>query len=205
MIIDIIGDIDIDTGDRRKLLEDIEHIPASMVRGDQLINHNTGVYFHRVPVNPFTDGCSLAYDIAEKMGCYKIDVINNHIYDNVESEAHLNTLISTQPMWELLEHQEIVQELAHINNHYDLVQKLKPTSIKELAMVLAMIRPGKRHLVAKCHSQGFAALEPEIWKNDNDGYTFKKSHAISLAMSIQVQLNLLIETLATHTNNTCFV
>lgn len=199
MIIDLIGDIDIDTGDRTSLLEGVQNIPASMLRGDQFINHNTGVYFHNVPVNPFGGSCSLGYDVAERMGCYKIDIINNHIYDDVQNETHLNQLVETPPMWDLLDYPEIVKELAHINNHYELVKDLKPRSIKQLAMLLAMIRPGKRHLVKKCQQYGWDSLEPEIWQNSGDRYTFKKSHAISLSMSIQVQLNLLIESTVSET------
>lgn len=194
-----IGDIDIDTGDRKKLLNNIKHVPATIIKSGKFSNHNTGVYFHQVPQNPFTSSCSLSYDVAEEKGCYKIDVLNNHIYDDVRNETHLNNLISTTPLWDLLEHYEVVSQLAHINNHFDLVKSLKPTSIKELAMLLAMIRPGKRHLVRKCENYGWGSLEPEIWEPDpKQNYSFKKSHAISLAVAIQVQLNLLVEKTVEH-------
>ena len=189
-----LGDIDIDTGDRKKLLDSIPHVPASVIRGGKFTSHNTGVYFHQVPTHPFLETCSLGYDVAEKMGCYKIDLLNNHIYDEVKNEQHLNQLIGTPPMWSLLCHQEVVSQLAHINNHFELVNKLKPKSTRELAMVLAMIRPGKRHLVRQCETQGWNSLEPEIWESDStQTYSFKKSHAVSLSVAIQVQLNLLVE------------
>jgi hypothetical protein len=189
-----IGDIDIDTGDRKKLLDSVKYVPASIVKSGKFTNHNSGVYFHDVPKNPFTQSCSISYDLAEKKGCYKIDVLNNHVYDDVKNENHLNNLISTPPMWDLLNHEEVVSQLVHINNHYELVKNLKPKNIKELAMLLAIIRPGKRHLASKCQNYGWASLEPEIWeKDEKQHYSFKKSHAISLAMTIQIQLNLLVE------------
>ena len=190
-----LGDIDIDTSNRHILLQDLHHVPAVINRQGELIRHNTGVYFHAVPVNPFSSYCSVTYTQAEQMGCYKIDVLNNSIYDKVRDENHLQQLMRTPPIWNLLEHDEVVKELAHINNHYDLVRRLKPTHVTELACVLALIRPGKRYLVRKCEQEGFASIQPEIWHQDSTGYTFKKSHAISLAWTIVIQLNLLIEQL----------
>jgi len=189
------GDIDIDTSDRQKLLHLLPHVSASILRQGELIKHNTGVYFHEVPVNPFKQMCSLNYTQAETQGCYKIDVLNNSIYEHVQDDAHLQRLMQTPPMWDLLQHEEVVKELAHINNHYDLVARLKPQSVMDLACVLALIRPGKRHLVHKCELSGFQSIQPEIWQPDAHGYTFKKSHSISLSWTIVIQLNLLIEQL----------
>lgn len=194
--LNLLGDIDIDTGDRNQLLSVLEHIPATVDRNGKFTKHNTGVYFHQVPTDPFSNWCSLHYETAQEHGCYKIDVLNNHVYSKIRDENHLNHLLETPPLWELLQHQEIVQELVHIHQHYDLVQQLKPQSVPQLAMVLAMIRPGKRHLVRKCVQQGYDSIAEEIWSQDNRGYTFKKSHAISLAMVIVLQLNLLIETIS---------
>lgn len=192
-----LGDIDIDTADRKKLLAVVAHIPASLRKQERYSLHNSGVYFHQTPVHPFLGCCTLPYEEAEKQNCYKIDILNNSIYDGVRNEAHLTELISAPTMWELLEHEEVVTQLAHINNHFALVKKLKPRRTVELAMLLALIRPGKRHLVNKCQSQGWHSLEPEIWTPDpNQNYSFKKSHAISLAVAIQVQLNLLVELIA---------
>lgn len=190
-----LGDIDIDTNDRNKLLHSLTHVPASVQRNGKWSKHNTGVYFHQVPTNPFKKWCSIPYDSAEQMGCYKIDLLNNSIYNNVRDENHLNHLLETPPMWELLQHQEVVSQLAHINQHWDLVRTLKPSSVMQLAMVLAMIRPGKRHLVKLCAQKGWHSIQDEIWTMDSSGYTFKKSHAVSLAMTIVLQLNLLVETI----------
>lgn len=60
----------------------------------------------------------------------------------------------------------------------------------QLAMVLALIRPGKRHLIGFDWPQ----VEADIWTNtDNDDYTFKKAHAVSYAHVVVVQMNLLLE------------
>lgn len=191
----LLGDIDIDTSDRNSLLADLDHVPASVERNGKWSKHNTGVYFHQVPTNPFKKWCSIPYNQAENMGCYKIDLLNNSIYNHVRDENHLNHLLETPPMWDLLSHREIVSELAHINQHFDLVSRLRPRSVLQLAMVLALIRPGKRHLVSRCEREGWHSIANEIWTPDRDGYTFKKSHSISLATTIVLQLNLLVETI----------
>jgi hypothetical protein len=190
-----LGDIDIDTPDRNKLLNMLVHVPARVTVRGKSTKHNTGVYFHQVPQDPFTKWCSLPYDQAEQIGCYKIDLLNNHVYAGVKDTVHLQQLMQTPPMWQLLEHEEFVQNLVHINQHVDLVKKLKPQSVHQLAIVLALIRPGKRHLVSKCSQQGWQSVEPEIWQTTADAYSFKKSHAISLAWTIVVQINLLVEQL----------
>ena len=191
-----LGDIDIDTGDRHRLLMNLVHVPATVQRNGTAAKHNTGVYFHNVPQDPFQQWCSVNYQAAEHMGCYKIDLLNNSVYQSVRDENHLQRLMETPPMWELLDHAEVVSELAHIGQHFDLVSRLKPRSILELAMLLALIRPGKRHLIHKCETQGWQSIEREIWTVDaNQAFSFKKSHSLAYAHTIVIQLNLLIDTL----------
>jgi DNA polymerase III alpha subunit len=78
-----------------------------------------------------------------------------------------------------------------LHGHFNVVKQMKPTSIEELAMTLAIIRPGKRHLIGRTWDQ----LRKEIWEKSNEGYQFKKSHAFAYALAIVVQLNLLVEEL----------
>ena len=47
-------DIDIDFADRQQALEVFKHVPAKLKQR----KHNTGVYFHRVPSNPFSGICT---------------------------------------------------------------------------------------------------------------------------------------------------
>jgi hypothetical protein len=67
---------------------------------------------------------------------------------------------------------------------------MKPTSISQLAAVLAMIRPAKRHLIGK----DWDTVMQEVWtKPDGDEYFFKKSHATAYAVAVVVQMNLICE------------
>jgi DNA polymerase III alpha subunit len=189
------GDIDIDLADRESALVGLSHVRASIIRDGKIVKHNTGVYFHEVPVDPVTGLCSISYDHAENFGCFKIDLLNVGVYDDVKDEMHLIDLMCRKLDWRVFEEANFVSGLFHLSNHADLTARLKPRSVEELAMVLALIRPGKRHLQNRCIQQGFGSIRNEIWLNGDDGYVFRKSHAISYAFLVVVHANLLIEEL----------
>jgi DNA polymerase III alpha subunit len=182
-------DIDIDFFDRTLILDKIPHHVAMRIQKDTEVKHNTGVYFTDIPHNPFTNLATIDYESAENRGYFKIDFLNVSIYENVRDEEHLISLLKDSD-WSLLEYQEIVDQLFHINGHFDIVKKLKPKSIEQLAAVLAIIRPAKKYLV----DSDWNTIESEVWKKpEDDSYFFKKSHAIAYAHAIVVQLNLLVE------------
>lgn len=183
-------DIDIDFPDRKKILDIIKHIPARLEDGKK---HNTGVYCHEIPYNPLTDTASLDYKLAEERGYFKIDFLNVGAYAGVRNEAHIIELLDNEPLWDLLYEKDVCDQLFHINGYHNLLKELKPESIIELAMVLAMIRPGKKHLIPICKENGFQAINNEIWTKTEDAYFFKKAHAVSYASVIVVQLNLICE------------
>ena len=183
-------DIDIDFPDRRRVLDIIQHIPARLEDGKK---HNTGVYCHSIPYNPITDTASIDYKSAEARGYFKIDFLNVSAYVGVKDESHLIELLNTEPLWDLLYEKDVCDQLFHVNGYHNLLSELKPKSILELATVLAMIRPGKKHLIPVCKEKGFKSIDDEIWTKTEDAYFFKKAHAVSDASVIVVQLNLLCE------------
>ena len=182
-------DIDIDFFDRNKILDIIPHHIAMRIQKGEEVKHNTGVYFTSIPHNPFTNLATIDYEEAEKRGYFKIDFLNVSMYEGVRDEEHLVSLLK-EPNWDLLTYQEIVDQLFHINGHFNIVNKLKPQSIEQLAAVLAIIRPAKRYLI-DCD---WNKINEEVWiKPDNNEYYFKKSHAVAYAHAIVVQLNALCE------------
>jgi hypothetical protein len=187
------GDIDIDFADRNAALALVSHIPASILRDSKLEKHNTGVYFHGVPIDPITDLSSIDYREADQRGWYKIDLLNVGVYEKVKSEQHLIQLMETELNWELLTYPEFNSKLIHLGNYANLVAELKPASVTDIAMILALIRPGKKHLIQECKDYGFSKIEDRIWIPTADGYYFKKAHAISYAMLVYVNANLLVE------------
>jgi hypothetical protein len=186
-------DIDIDFLDRNEILSKISYISASRKEKDQLVKHNTGIYMHEVPFDCLKNISSISYDQAEKLNYFKIDFLNVGIYKGVRDERHLETLMNTEPLWDLLEQDEFVNLLFHVNGHADILRIMKPKSIEQLAAVLAVIRPAKRYLIGKDWNY---VLE-EVWKKPADGeYYWKKSHAFAYAFAVIVQMNLICEQLS---------
>ena len=183
-------DIDIDFADRTKVLEIIKNIPASMEANGVSKKHNTGVYCHSIPYNPLTGMSTIEYKEAESRGYFKIDFLNVGIYNGVKNEEHLIQLMNTEPLWDLLEQDDFVNLLFHVNGHGSILREMKPRTIEQLAAVLAVIRPAKRYLIGK----DWEIVTKEVWvKPESDEYFFKKAHAVAYAHAIVVQMNLICE------------
>jgi DNA polymerase III alpha subunit len=183
-------DIDIDFVDRDEALKHFKHIRASRVDDGKMVKHNSGVYLHQVPLNALENICAIPYEEADDQGFFKIDFLNVGIYKGVKNEDHLNQLMNTEPLWDLLEQDDFVNLLFHVNGHGGILRQMKPKSIEQLAAVLAMIRPAKRYLIG----MNWEDVMKEVWiKPANDDYYFKKSHATAYAVAIVVQMNLICE------------
>ena len=181
-------DVDIDFFDRDETLKLFKHTPASIIKNDKTEKHKTGVYFHAIPINPVTKNASLDYKKAEDRGYFKIDMLNVNIYKNVKSEQELVELMIQEPDWDMLKDPKVVDQLFHLNGHFNIVSKLEPKNIEQLAAVLAIIRPAKRGLMYKV----LTYILKEVWIKPTDGsYFFKKSHAVAYAQAIVVQMNLM--------------
>lgn len=183
-------DIDLDFADRDKILSKLQHRVALLSNGKK---HNTGVYVTEIPHNPFSEIATIDHKTAEDRGYFKIDFLNVGIYKDVRDEEHLQQLMEKEPLWELLQHDEFVNQLFHLNGHGTVTRQHCPTSVEQLAAVLAMIRPAKRYLIGK----DWTTIMKEVWTKPTNGeYYFKKSHAFSYAMAVVVHMNLLCEQLS---------
>ena len=184
------SDIDIDFADREQVLDLLDVTPASIIKDNKLLRHNTGVYATDIPVDPFSGSASLDYNVAEDRGYMKLDLLNVHVYKQVRDETHLVELMR-DPDWTKLYDPTICQQLIHVNNHYDTLLKMpEPVdTIARLAMFLAVIRPAKRHLIGRTWKE----VSTTIWDKVEGEYAFKKSHAVAYAQLVVVNLNLLCE------------
>ena len=184
-------DVDIDFFDRDGVLKLFKHTPATIIKEDKTEKHKTGVYFHAVPEHPVTGHSSLDYKKAEDRGYFKIDCLNVSIYKNIKSEQELVEMMIQEPDWDMLKDATVVDQLFHLNGHFNIVNKLEPKTIEQLAAVLAIIRPAKRGLMYK----DWVDIMKEVWVKPTDGsYFFKKSHAVAYAQAIVVQMNLIAKT-----------
>ena len=184
------SDIDIDLGDRDKLLAVIKHIPASMRNVKPPRKHPTGVYITDIPYDPVNDMAALHYQDAENRGYFKLDLLNVHVYEQVKNEEHLVELMA-EPDWSMLNSKSTVEKLIHLGNSYDLIKRMPEpiNSIPRLAMFLAAMRPAKRHLIGR----PWRIINDTVWDKDHTGYSFKRSHAVAYAQLVVVHMNLLKE------------
>ena len=180
-------DIDIDFADRNTILNKLKHRVAKLDTGKK---HNTGVYATEIPHNPIDNLSTIEHKTAEERGYFKLDFLNVSIYKDIRNEQHLTELINKEPLWELLEHEDFSKDVFHLNNHDDVLRTLRPRNVEQLAAVLAIIRPAKRHLL----NETWETIMKEVWIKPTDGsYYFKKAHAISYAMACVVHMNLICE------------
>jgi hypothetical protein len=184
------ADVDIDVGDRDKVLNLIKHIPASMRNVTPIRKHSSGVYVTDIPYDPVYDMATIDYAEAEQRGYFKLDLLNVHVYNLIKDEEHLLRMMQ-EPDWSMLKKRSIVLELIHLGNQADSVSRMPEPidSIPRLAMFLAAIRPAKRHLLGKSWKE----INETVWDKDQTGYSFKKSHALAYAQLVVVHMNLLKE------------
>jgi DNA polymerase III alpha subunit len=183
-------DIDIDFPDRQKALDLVKHVVASRIENDTLVKHNTGIYLHAVPIDARKNLSAIPYDQAEEFDFFKIDFLNVSMYKGIKNQQHLEELMNQEPLWDLLQDNEFTSLLFHVNGHGNILKIMKPTSVEQLAAVLAIIRPAKKYLLGKDWDEVLS----EVWKKpDNNEYYFKKSHATAYAVAIIVQMNLICE------------
>ena len=184
-------DIDIDFADRQKILDVMPHTRATIWDDKGIKPHNTGVYFTDVPRIPGTDQSAFDHKVADELGYFKLDLLNVNIYSQVKSRQHLQELFEQEPPWHKLQDRTFVDQLFHLNGHFDVVEKLQPVTLEQLAACLAIIRPAKRYLLVK----NWTTINNEVWTKPTDGqYFFKKAHAYSYAGAVIVHMNLIDST-----------
>ena len=182
------SDIDIDFGNRELILQHINYVAAAIRKVNLIKKHNTGVYVTEIPYDSINDIANIDYVEAENRGYIKLDLLNVHVYDKVTDEKHLTELMQN-PDWSMLKDYNRMKSLIHLQNHYHTIKKMPEPidSIPRLAMFLAIIRPGKKHLIGNT----WAEIAKTVWDKAEDGYTFKKSHSIAYAHLVVVHMNLL--------------
>lgn len=183
-------DIDIDLAPGFKP-EDIFNnaVKASRIEKDEIKPHNVGFYFQNIPVDPISNLAAIPYNAASELGYYKVDMLTVHFLKVFESKEEIKAVLRRPVNWKLLDRREVVEKLFHLGNHFYVVDKIKPTSVLELADCIAIIRPNKIRLLDK-YPTNKKAIRKEIYTK-REASDMRKSHAIAYALLVVLQLNLI--------------
>lgn len=185
-------DIDIDLSDSFNFFDCFGGVRASILKDGVLTPHNTSYYLQNIPKDKITGLSAIPYKDADKLGYFKIDFLKLHILDKFKSKQEIKQLLKNKPNFDLLQDKNILEKtpIFQLHNQYSIVSKVKPTNIQELADTIALVRPGKRQLLY-VYLKDKPLVRDELYKQNDDGYSYKKSHAISYAMTIVLQLNMI--------------
>ena len=183
------ADVDIDLANRDHLLKLIKYTAARQGTGSNSRRHNTGIYVTDIPKDPALGCAAIDYETAEQRGYFKIDLLNMHIYQLIQSIDHYKEMLDANPPWDRLwQDTEWSKQLVHVGNYTDLLKSMRPNTIPQMAAFISIIRPGKAHLQNKPWAEVFAS----VWDGDSSrGYTFKKAHAVSYAALVSLHMNLI--------------
>jgi DNA polymerase III alpha subunit len=163
-----------------------------MVKNGALVKHNCGHYFQQIPIDKVTGFAAIPYEEAEALGYFKIDFLHLSVLDSFDSKAEMREMLQREPDWSILLDESQVPKLFHVGKYADLLTRIKPNSVQQLADCLALIRPAKRYLLSKyMKDKDSLATRRELYQKVEGAYYFKKSHAISYALTITLQLHLI--------------
>lgn len=186
-------DIDIDLPTNINPIEIFPNaVPASMNEKGKLTRHLVGHYFQDIPIDEETGMSAITYKKALEYGFFKIDLIHLKLLDKFESKEQLKQYMFREPNWALLTDQSVVSELFHLSNSYELLERVKPQSVLEVADCLALIRPGKARLI-NSYVKDKRAIRKELYKKEKPS-DLRKSHAIPYAYLVIAQLNMIEDT-----------
>lgn len=183
------ADIDIDLVNRDQLLQLISAVPARQQNQNLIKKHNSGVYVTDIPWDPVNQCAAIDYETAEKLGYFKIDLLNMTVYQLIKNPEHYQQMLNQTPPWSRLWTDSAwASQIVHIGNYTELLKTMRPDSIPRMAAFISIIRPGKAHLQNKDWNTVFAT----VWDGDDSrGFVFKKSHAVSYAALVALHMNLL--------------
>jgi len=173
-------DIDIDVADRNQAVAALPTaVPACQIHNGLIMPHGSGVYLQRIPVNPLNNWAAFPYKHAEGLGFIKLDLLNNAVYQNIESQDHLRRLMEEPINWEWFKNVDFVSRLFHFHDMAPTVVQYEPRSILDLACMMAIKLPTKKYLVG----QSWEVIREKIWiKEHGEAKQFKKGHAVAYAL-----------------------
>lgn len=141
-------------------------------------------------MDPVTGLAAIPYEEAEELGYWKCDFLPLHVYKHFQTRAEIDELLKKEPDWSLLLLPSVQEKLFQLSKHGSLLSDLKPRSVIEVADMMALIRPGKKQFIGLYKKEREAARRI-LYARDETGYSFRKSHSISYAFVVVLQLHLI--------------
>lgn len=166
-------------------------VRAAVLRDDQLTPHPCGVYPQAMAKDPVTKLAAIPYEAAEELGYLKVDFLHLNLLQHVRDRQELEELVKQEPDWTLLQLPSTWPKLFQMSKHGELLQKIKPKSIEELADAISLIRPSKKQFIGLYLKERDACRKILYARDDDGSYGFKRSHAVAYALNIVIQLNLI--------------
>ena len=165
---------------------------------ERVMPHPSGVYLEEVPVDELTGFCAFDYEYGDANGYMKVDILTNKSYDLFRTKEQLLEALEIEPNWDSLMDESFVAKLPHIGTNFEIVRKIKPKNIEELADLVALIRPAKIQYI-QSYLTNKASIRRRLYLKPSDGSPyFKKSHAIAYAMMIAAVMNKLQNSALVH-------
>ena len=165
-------------------------VKASILKDGVLSAHPCGVYPQSIAEDAFTKLSAIPYESAEELGYLKVDFLHLNVYSNFKNKAEIDDLLNKQPDWTLLQLPSTWPKLFQLAKHGEMLQSLKPKSVEDIADIMALIRPGKKGLLG-LYKKERAAARQILYAKDDEGYSFKRSHAVAYALVVVLQLHLI--------------
>lgn len=160
-----------------------------MIKDNNLQVHPAGIYFQHVPIDPVTGLSAIPYDQTDEYDLTKIDMLHLSLLDHFSSREELLAVSRMEPDWDMFQDEGTVLKLFHLSRHYDLLKYIKPRSVQAVADCIALIRPGKKHLLHSYKTNPEKTRKLLYMKTDQ--MYFKKPHAIAYAKNVCIQLVLI--------------
>ncbi len=192
-----IPDVDIEVADRDNVAKLFPTAAvASQIAREQLVRHNSGLYFQDIPRHPISDLAVFPYKEAEQLHFYKIDLLScPNPYDGITSMKELRELLAQPIDWSWFTDAVFVSTLFHMNGEVHLpggasdkllmgevVAYYRPQSIIDLAVLIAVKLPVKKHLIG----EPFDVIKEQIWIKETGGAQFKRSHATAYSLVVGI-------------------
>lgn len=184
-------DIDIDTSPSFSAVKTFPSwVRASRVQDGKLLAHPVGMHPQRIAQDPITKLSAVPFEEAEDLGYLKIDLLHVGVYAAFKDRAEIERFSKLEPDWALLLDKTVQPKLFQLAKHNKLLDAVKPTSTIELADCMALIRPGKRELLPIYLKSRTEVRKALYLKDEESGYSFKRSHAVAYALVVKLQLHL---------------